>query len=122
MRSDREATLRRRRLLHAQLRELSCEPLMRGTIVERRRKCGKANCACAKYPAARHGGKVVTVFLDGRTQVVALRAEDEDQVRAAIAAYDRVWKVINGLTSCELSELKRQIRERRRAKRRRVAQ
>lgn len=114
MSSDRELIQKRRRQLHTQLRELSHEPLMRGSVVERRRKCGKATCACARDPEARHGGKVVTVFLDGRTQVLALRAEDEPRVRAAIAAYDQLWKVINGLTSCELSELKRQARERQR--------
>lgn len=94
---------------------------MRGSIVERRRKCGKDNCACAKDPDARHGGKVITVFLDGRTQVLALRGEDEPRVRSAIAAYERAWKIINELTACELSDLKRQVRERQRATRRRRA-
>ena len=92
---------------------------MRGSIVERRRKCGKANCACASDPEARHGGKVVAVFLDGRTQVLPLRREDESRVRGAIKAYERAWRIINGLTACELADLRRQARERRRARRRR---
>ena len=119
MTSDREATQRRRRQLHQQLRALTCEPLMRGSIVERRRKCGKANCACASDPEARHGGKVVAVSLDGRTQVLPLRREDESRVRGAIKAYERAWRIINGLTACELADLRRQARERRRARRRR---
>ena len=119
MASEREATQRRRRQLHEELRALSYEPLMRGTVVERRRTCGKSSCACARDREARHPGKVLTVFLDGRTQTLALRKEDEERVRAAIGAYDRAWRLINGLTACELADLRRQGRERRRASRRR---
>lgn len=122
MRSDREATRRRRRQLHDQLRALTHESLMRGSIVERRRKCGKPNCACASDPDARHGGRVVTVFLDGRAQTIPLRSEDEPRVRRAVEAYERAWRIINGLTACELADLRRQARERRRARRRRRAQ
>ena len=120
MASEREANQRRRRELHEQLRALTFEPLMRGSIVERRRKCGKPNCACATDPAARHGGKVITVFLDGRVQTLPLRQDDEARVRRAVEAYEAAWQVINGLTACELSDLRRQARERRRSARRRV--
>lgn len=92
---------------------------MRGSIVERVTKCGKPNCACAKDPDARHRGKVLTVSLEGRVQTLALRQEDETRVRAAIDAYESAWRVINGLTACELADLRRQVRERRRASKRR---
>ena len=117
MESDREKTQRRRRQLHELMRALSFEPLMRGTIVERLRKCGKPTCACARDPEARHGGKFLTVHLDGRTEAVHVRPVDEERIRKAIAAYARLWDVINGLTACEIADLKRQARERRRAKR-----
>jgi hypothetical protein len=92
---------------------------MRGSIVGRSRKCGKPNCACASDPDARHLGKVVTVFLHGRVQTLALRQEDEAHVRGAIDAYERAWRIINELTACELADLRRQVRERRRASKRR---
>ncbi len=119
MTSDREETQRRRRQLHEALRALSFEPLMRGSVVERQRRCGKPNCACARDPQARHGGKFLTVSLEGRTQAVHLRPDDEVRVRGAIAAYERLWEIINGLTACELSDLRREVRERRRSRRRR---
>lgn len=119
MASDRDQTQRRRRRLRETLRELSFEPLMRGGIVERLRRCGRPNCACAKDPDARHGGKFFTVSLDGRTQAVHLRPDDEARVKRAIAAYNRLWEIINGLTECELSDLRREVRERRRSRRRR---
>ncbi len=119
--SDREATERRRRAYREQLRALGGGPLMRGSLVERLRRCGRSNCACARDPGARHGGKFLTVQLDGRTHAVHVRPEDERSVRQAIAAYHRLWEVINGLTACELGDLRRQVRERRRTRQRRQA-
>ena len=119
MQSEREQTQRRRRLLREQMRALSMRALMRGSLVERRRRCGRANCACAHDPRKRHGGKFLTVQLDGRTQALHVRPEDEAQVRAAIGAYTQLWKLINDLTACELADLRREARERRRARRRR---
>lgn len=100
---------------------MSFEPLMRGSVYERRRRCGRKGCACATDPDALHAGKFLTVFVDGRTQGFHLRAEDEEYVRGAVAAYERVWKLINELTACEVSELRRQVRERRRERGRRTA-
>jgi hypothetical protein len=116
--SESKEVQRRRRGLHEQLRALTHVPLMRGSIVERWRTCGKPNCACASDRDARHGGKVLTVFLNGRTQSLALREADEARVRGAIEAYERAWRIISALTACELADLRRQARERRRASRR----
>lgn len=121
MDSDRQQTLRRRRVLHEQLRELSRGPLMRGSVVERARQCGRPNCVCARDAAFRHKGKYLSVQLNGRTQGLHVRPEDEDRIRAAIAAYERLWKIVNLLTECELSDLRRQARERRRSRKRRAA-
>lgn len=118
MASDGEETQRRRRRLREQVRALSWRPLMRGSLVERLRRCGRANCACADNPRRRHGGKFLTVQLDGRTHALHVRPEDESKVRTAIAAYTQLWNLINELTACELSDLRRAARERRRAWRR----
>ena len=119
MPSEREQTQRRRRLLREQLRALSTRPLMRGSLVERVRRCGRTNCACADDPRRHHAGKFLTVQLDGRTQALHVRPEDEPRVRAATGAYTRLWKLINELTACELADLRRAARERGRARRRR---
>lgn len=119
MPSDRTLTQRRRRDLREQLRALSLAPLMRGSLVERLRRCGRPNCACARDPRKRHGGKFLTVQLGGHTTALHVRPEDEPKVRLAIGAYGKLWKVINGLTECELSDLRREARERRRSRRQR---
>lgn len=92
---------------------------MRGSVVERLRRCGRSNCACATDPSRRHGGKFLTVQLDGRTHAVHVRLEDEARIQAATAAYAKLWDLINELTECEFSDLRREARERRRARKRR---
>jgi hypothetical protein len=119
MTSERSRIQIRRRQLHEQMRALSFEPLMRGSIVERLRRCGRSNCACAHDPDARHGGKFLTVNLDGRTRALHVRPDDAPRIRQAIAAYVRLWEIINALTACEMADLRRQARERRRARRKR---
>jgi hypothetical protein len=117
MSTDRQQTDRRRDELRQQVRALSLQPLMRGSLVERRRRCGRPNCACARDPGRLHGGKFLTVQLQGRTHALHVRAEDEARVRAATGAYTKLWDLINGLTVCELSDLRREARERRRGQR-----
>ena len=119
MASERQAIEGRRRELHQQLRALSGEPLMRGSVYQRRRRCGRRGCACAEDPQARHASTFLTVFLAGRTRGFHLRAADEEWAEQAVAAYNRLWKVVNALTACEVAELRRQIRERQRERRRR---
>jgi len=92
---------------------------MRGSLVERLRCCGRLNCACARDPSKRHGGKFLTVQLGGRTNALHVRSEDEPKVRLAVEAYAKLWEIINALTECELSDLRRQARERQRSRRRR---
>jgi len=75
---QRQEIQHRRHRVQDRLRHLSYEPIMRGSLVDRLRKCGRPNC---------------------------------DQ---------RLWDLINDLTGCELAELRRQVRERRREKSRRA--
>jgi hypothetical protein len=117
--SKSQEAQRRRRKLHEAMRALSFESLMRGSIVERLRRCGRKNCACANDPGARHRQKYVSVWLEGRTVAIHLRAEDEQRVARAIDAYQRLWSIINGLTSCEVADLRREARERARGRKRR---
>lgn len=119
MLSQRQETQRRRRQLHDELRGFAFERLMRGSVIDRKRRCGRSQCACASDPAARHPEKYLSVHLAGRTVAVSLRAEDEARVRSAIDAYHRLWTIIEGLTACEVADLRREARERARGRRRR---
>jgi hypothetical protein len=121
MSSERQQNQRRRRLLQQRICALSTEPLMRGSLVDRLRKCGRPNCACASDKAAMHPGKFLTVTLNGKTEAVAVRAQDQARIEKATAAYDKLWDAINALTECEFSDLRREARERRRERSRQKA-
>jgi len=121
MASHNQDVRRQRRQLREQIRALTFEPLMRGSVVELRRRCGKKNCICSTDPDARHPATCLSVNVAGKTQLVYLRPEDEEWVREATAAYKQLWEMIDGLTKCELADLRRQIRERRRSRKRRRA-
>jgi hypothetical protein len=109
---------RRRQVQRDKLRTLVALPLMRGSIVERVRRCGKPRCACADDPDARHPGQYLSVHLDGRTQVVHLRPGDVPAVREAIAGYEALWAAVTALTAVEVASLRRAAQERRRGRRR----
>ena len=117
MKSERAQNQDRRRRLCDELRALTFEPLMRGTIVDRVRRCGKPNCACARDEGARHGGRYLTVRLQGRAEGAHVRPEDEERISKAIAAYEKLWEIVNELTACEVADLRRAARERQRARR-----
>lgn len=119
--SDAAATSRRRQQLREALVSLSYEPMMRGSLVERRRKCGRRNCACAKDDAAKHPGLHYSVRLRGRLESMYVRPEEEADVRAAIAAYGRLWDILTELTECEVADVRRRARERHRSQARRRA-
>ncbi len=119
MRSERREIQHRRRQLQKQLRALSAQAVMRGSVYLRRRRCGRPRCACARDPSARHASRFLTVFLDGRTRGFHLRPEDDAEVRRAVEAYDRLWRIVNELTGCEVAELRRRVRQRRRQRTRR---
>jgi hypothetical protein len=116
----RDLTKRRDALLD-RIRSLCGAPLMRGSIVERTRRCGRRECACATDPAARHRGLCLSVHLDGKTHAVHLRPEDVDRARAGVETYNRLWELLTRLTQCELDMLRFAAGERRRGRARRRA-
>ena len=64
-------------------------------------------------------GRVLSVSLDGRTRGLHVRIDDVERVRTAIAGYERLWEIVNALTACEVADLRREARDRRRARQQR---
>jgi len=91
----------RQRLL-AELRELP--DLMRGKVFERERKCGRASCTCASG-GPRHPGLQLTVNLQGRTRTRYVRQGERAVVEAKVAAYRRLWALVEKLTEVNLALL-----------------
>ena len=78
--------------------------LMRGSVYERGRKCGRATCACASG-GPKHPTRQLTVTLDGATRSRYVRLEELAQVRGLIATYEELWTIVNALTAVNLALL-----------------
>lgn len=85
-------------------------PMRRGSVNERRMKCGQANCACQRDPKARHGpyytltqavgGKTRSRYV-GAVQVPVLRRQIEagHEFRQQVEAY---WEACEQWADAEL--------------------
>jgi hypothetical protein len=78
--------------------------LMRGKVYERGRKCGRASCTCASG-GPRHPGLQLTVNLGGRTRTRYVRQGERAAVEAKVAAYQRLWELVEELTEVNLALL-----------------
>ena len=78
--------------------------LMRGKVYERERKCGRASCTCASG-GPRHRGLQLTVNLGGRTRTRYVRQGERAAVEAKVAAYRRLWELVDELTEVNLALL-----------------
>jgi len=97
------ARLRARR--SALVEELRRTPnLMRGIVYERQRKCGRRSCTCARG-GPRHPGLQLNVTLGGKTRTRYVRQGERAQVEAWVAAYHRLWQVVEELTAVNLTLL-----------------
>ena len=78
--------------------------LMRGSLYERQRKCGRASCACATG-GPKHPGRQLTVTLRGATHTRYVRREEDAELQALIATYEELWAIVNDLTAVNLALL-----------------
>ncbi len=106
MRSPRILRLEQRR--EALLARLHALPsLMRGTVDEKLRKCGRATCACA-HGGPKHPTRQLTVTLGGTTRTRYVRRDELDQVQALIATYHALWGIVEEVTAVNLALLRGQ--------------
>jgi hypothetical protein len=99
---------RRRRLL-AKLPPL--DEVLRGSLVERSVRCGKASCRCAS--GERHSAVSLSVtHRGGRTEQISVPQELVATVRNGIALYRRWWEILE-----QVSAVNRDLLRARRAQR-----
>jgi Family of unknown function (DUF6788) len=86
------------------------QPMRRGSLSERTIKCGKAGCACAADPDARHGPYYsLTRAVEGKTQSRFLSAEQAALAQQQIAAgrefrqnVDAYWEACEAWADAQL--------------------
>ncbi len=66
---------------------LARDPLVKGSVYELRRKCGKPTCACAR--GTRHRTVVLSWSEAGRTRLVTLPPGRRGNLRASVRQYQR---------------------------------
>ncbi len=103
-RSSSPATERR---LYSRLRQLLNEPgVLRGTLVEMRRKCGKPSCRCARDTEARHRALILCVSVEGKRTSIYVPPDWEARVREWVARYGELRELLDKLSQQYLKRLK----------------
>jgi hypothetical protein len=103
MKATDRLVARRRRAL----RDLPpLEEIVRGSVLSRRLRCGKATCRCAR--GALHTATCLTVsFAGGRTEQLSLPAELAPVARRWVANYRAWWKAIEAISAANRELLRR---------------
>ena len=96
------------RALYSKLRQLLNEPgLVRGSLVEMRRQCGKTACACATDPARRHRSLYLGLSVRGKRRMLYLPPAWEPRVRRWTAHYAEIRDVLEEISRQYVGHLER---------------
>jgi hypothetical protein len=68
------------------------ERMVRGTIIELRRKCGKARCRCADGEP--HVSWALSYSLQGRTKILTIQPEELAQLRRDLTRYQEAAEAL----------------------------
>ena len=86
------------RRLRSRLRQiLNRSGVLHGTLVRRRRVCGKPNCRCAR--GQKHESLYLVVTEGGKGRQLYVPAEWEDTVREWIANYNKTREFMEDLSA-----------------------
>jgi hypothetical protein len=97
---------RRFRSRNAQL--ASSQWFLRGTLSERFRKCGKANCHCAQGQP--HKSLYLVQSHGGRPRQICVPKAWEQRVRQAVAGYQQMQQLIEEVSELEWDRLRERKR------------
>ncbi|MGH7703765.1 MAG: DUF6788 family protein [Gemmatimonadales bacterium] len=96
------------RQLYSQLKQLLTHPgLLRGSLIESRRTCGKSTCRCRSDRRRRHRSVYMGVTTRGKTRMIYVPAEWEAQARAWLDRHQEVRKILERLCEACVTRLKR---------------
>jgi len=79
-------------------------PIVRGSLVEARRTCGKKGCRCARGES--HTAFYLSRHLGGKTRLEHISKADVEMVRRWRGNYDRLMVLVEELTMALLRELR----------------
>ena len=100
-------------MMPATVRSRSIPQMIRGSVVVRRRRCGKPNCRCADGQQL-HEQTVLSYSEGGRSRTVILDPADIKAVRAAVNRYRAAQARLEAAGNAGLAALVRRAAARRR--------
>jgi len=80
--------------------------LIRGSLVQGEKKCGRKGCRCETGEL--HPHVVISTHRDGKTQIVYVPKASRTQAAGAVEAYGRAWQLLEQLSSINTELLKAQ--------------
>ena len=78
--------------------------LVRGTVVDTLRKCGRAGCACEN--GKKHPFTYFSTSGKKGNRIVYVRASERRLFEAGCAAYRRAWEIIEALSAVNIQCIK----------------
>lgn len=94
-----------RRLRSSLTQLVSKTALVRGTLAERERTCGKPNCRCAR--GEKHVSLYLVTRLEGKTIQLFIPKALEDQARRWVSDYQKVRALLEEVSQVYWDKLKR---------------
>ena len=79
--------------------------IIKGTLVEMEKICGKPNCRCTK--GHKHKGLGLSQYVNGESRLQYIPKRIEKQVREGVRNYKQLKKSIHELSAINLELLKR---------------
>ena len=83
-------------------------PVLRGSLITMRRRCGKPTCRCADGTAL-HESAALSVSLSGRSVTVSLRTAEVPAVAAALARYQSARDALEAQASAGVAALREAV-------------
>ena len=90
--------------------------LLRGSLIELRRRCGKTGCHC--HDGDPHRTPALSYSQDGKTRMVTLMEKDLREVKAALRRYRQAVRQLEREAMNSVRMLKEHIRRRKQHERR----
>ena len=90
---------------------LTIPPVLRGSLICLRRKCGKANCRCAHGQP--HDSPALSYSDRGKTKLLTLPQAQVPKVRVALQRYRQSVRRLERQANAGLRQLARQLRQNR---------
>jgi hypothetical protein len=90
------------------MKQLPVPPVLRGSLICLRRKCGKPNCHC--FHGRPHASPALSYSHRGTTKILTLPLAQVPRVRAALKRYRQAHQRLGRQADAGLRQLARQLR------------